>query len=161
MDNFRFWGLCRYKVCVNSCPLLDPCLPLPSHQVSVQAQEGDTVELPCKVRLSTEQSILPLLNNLFLTLIIVYFTSQTPLDFVLIFSLLLCFLKKLLFKLQDCSEKKTAMRQNKTKKSKVKQNKTQIQLNVLLKQTSMYFASKTPPCILLKQTPQNPALYFA
>jgi len=29
--------------------LLDPCLPLPSHQVSVQAQEGDTVELPCKV----------------------------------------------------------------------------------------------------------------
>ena len=52
-------------------------------------------------------------------------------------------------------------KQNKTKQNKAKQNKTQIQLNVLLKQTSMYFASKTPPCILLKQTPQNPALYFA
>ena len=178
MDNFRFWGLCRYKVCVNSCPLLDPCLPLPSHQVSVQAQEGDTVELPCKVRLSTEQSILPLLNNLLLTLIIVYFTSQTPLDFVLIFSLLLCFLKKLLFKLLDCSEK-TELRfalkipklfcfnntphavtqqyhsllcinkQNKTKQNKANQSKAKHRYNLM-------FCSNKPPCIL----PQKHHLVF-
>ena len=40
-------------------------------------------------------------------------------------------------------------------------NKTKrTQFNVLLKQTSMYFASKTPPCILLKQTPQKSRIVF-